>query len=208
MNKDVCMKKLIFVVLFLVAVPRAQADPTIFDVRKTLPMSDDETVYHDYYINGGPESGLTPGMIITVERHLPLYDTYRNHSAGDLQLKVAKIKIIHSQKGLSVGRLQSEFSRADAPLLEDNFIMVGDTLNLATATHEGKKTADSAPPSATPVAVTPEPTAPAPTAPATATPPAATPAASESKTVAQITVNSVALPPKPTQGAVSPPALQ
>jgi hypothetical protein len=75
---------------------------------------------------------------------LPLYDTYQNHSAGDLLLKVAKIKIIHAQKGLAVARLYAEFSREDAPLLEDNFIMVGDSVDLASATTEGKKGSKSA----------------------------------------------------------------
>ena len=116
-------------------------DLTIFDVRKNLPMSDNEKVYRDFYINGGNEAGLSNGMVITVERRMPLYDTYQNRSAGDLQLKVAKIKIIHVQKGLSVARLFVEFTRESAPLLEDNFIMVGDRLNLSTATSEkeGKK---------------------------------------------------------------------
>lgn len=114
----------------------AMAEVTIFDVRKNLPMSDTEKVYRDFYINGGSESGIAKNMIITVERRLPLYDSYQNHSAGDLQLKVAKVKIIHVQKGLSVGRLQSEFDRATSPLLEDNFIMVGDRLDLATAVQD------------------------------------------------------------------------
>jgi len=109
---------------------------TIFDVRKNLPMSDTEKVFRDFYINGGSEAGLASGMIITVERRLPLYDNYQNRSAGDLQLKVAKIKIIHVQKGLSVARIFSEFTREAAPLLEDNFIMVGDRLDLNSATSE------------------------------------------------------------------------
>ncbi|MGE4133434.1 MAG: hypothetical protein AB7F86_17465 [Bdellovibrionales bacterium] len=122
------------VVAVIGLIPRmALAELTIFDVRKNLPLSDDEKTFKDYYINGGTEAGIANGMLITVQRRLPLYDTYSNRSAGDLNLKVAKIKIIHTQKGLSVARLQSEFSRETAPLLEDNFIMVGDRLDLATA---------------------------------------------------------------------------
>ncbi len=43
------------------------------------------------------------------------------------------------QKGISVARLHSEFTRENAPLLEDNFIMVGDRLDMNSATSEGKK---------------------------------------------------------------------
>jgi len=118
--------------VLLISVPAA-AELTIFDVRKNLPMSDTDKVFRDFYVNGGLEAGVMRGMIITVQRRMPLYDNYQNRSAGDLDLKVAKIKIIHVQKGLSVARLHSEFDRGTSPLLEDNFIMVGDRLDLATA---------------------------------------------------------------------------
>ncbi len=123
-------------IVTLFALPAAHAELTIFDVRKNLPMSDTEKVYRDFYVNGGSESGMTVGMIITVQRRMPLYDTYQNRSAGDLDLKVAKIKIIHVQKGLSVARMHSEYNRENSPLLEDNFVMVGDRLDLATAVQD------------------------------------------------------------------------
>lgn len=127
--------------LLTLSVP-AFAELTIFDVRKNLALSDSEKVFRDFYVNGGTEAGITRGMIITVQRRLPLYDTYQNRSAGDLDLKVAKIKIIHVQKGLSVARLHSEFDRSTSPLLEDNFIMVGDRLDLATAVPDKSEKAD------------------------------------------------------------------
>jgi hypothetical protein len=126
----------------------AWAELTIFDVRKNIAMSDDEKVYRDFYINAGSEAGLATGQIITVQRRMPLYDSYQNRSAGDLDLKVAKIKIIHVQKGLAVARLFSEFTRDNAPLLEDPFIMVGDRLDLNSATSEkdaGKKASNDEP---------------------------------------------------------------
>lgn len=134
------MKAVLFLSVFMIAM-NAWADLTIFDVRKNLPMSDDEKVLRDFYINAGSEAGLATGMVITVQRRMPLYDSYQNRSAGDLDLKVAKIKVIHVQKGLAVARLHSEFTRENAPLLEDPFIMVGDRLDLASATSDkdGKK---------------------------------------------------------------------
>lgn len=120
----------------------ARADVTVFDVRRTLRMSDQDQVLRDYYLNGGQESGLAVGMVVTVTRKLPLYDNYQNRSAGDVHLKVAKLKIIHVQKGLSVGRVQSEFSRENAPLLEDPFVMVGDALDLATAVGDRDRDKD------------------------------------------------------------------
>ena len=173
----------------------ASAELTIFDVRRTLRMSNSDPIYHDYYVNGGNEAGLSNGMVITVTRKLPLYDNYQNHSAGDLHLKVARIKIIHVQKGLSVARLQSEFTRENAPLLEDPFVMVGDSLDLSTATSGDKKNAEKDKESAS-------------------EPESASEARGgvDGKPVAQITVNSVDLSsksePDPTPKEVAAPALQ
>lgn len=183
-----------FCLLFMgLATHAVSADVTVFDVRRTLRLSDHDTVYHDYYLNGGSEAGLSPGMAITVTRRMPLYDSYQNHSAGDLQLKVARLKIIHVQKGLAVGRLMSEFSRENAPLLEDPFIMVGDALDMSTATATERKDAavDAAP--TPPAPVTPAVEAPKTTAPEAekkAEPQAAVPPL---KPVAQIMINSVDL---------------
>ncbi len=118
------------------------ADLTIFEVRKPIALSDKEVTQKDYYINAGSESGLQKGMIITVVRKIPLYDSYRSRSAGDLTVPVAKVKIIQVQEGLSVARFASEISRNEIPTLEENFVMIGDQLDLATATHE-KKSADN-----------------------------------------------------------------
>lgn len=116
-------------------------DITIFDARKSLSLSDTEPSYRDFYINGGTEAGLKAGMVFSVIRKLPLYDTYENRSPGDLVIRVGKIKIIHAQKNISVARLQSMLSRESLPLLEDNFIMVGDKLDLGSA--EGDKKAEA-----------------------------------------------------------------
>lgn len=132
------MKRLLTatILMFLPKWAWCQQIVTIFEVRKTLAMSDADPVYRDFYINGGSEVGLTQGSIITVRRRIPLYDSYQNRSAGDLEVRVAKVKLVHVQRGLAVARLYSEFSREQSPLLEDNYIMVGDLLDLGSATAE------------------------------------------------------------------------
>jgi hypothetical protein len=174
------------------------ADLMIFDVRQNIAMSDKDIVYRDFIINGGTDSGLSAGMILTVQRRLPLYDSYANRSAGDLQLKVAKIKVIYVQKNLAVARLHSEFTRDATPLIEDNFIMIGDHIDLSSASSE--KSAENAAPAASgPAAAAPAKAAPAPAEPTAA-------AISESKTVAQIVVNTIDLSSQTPK--VPPPATQ
>lgn len=128
-----------FVVLFAVFLwmPQLHADPvTIFESRKQLPMSNGEQTQKDFYINAGTGAGLAPGRVVTVVRQVPLYDSYRNRSAGNLSIKVAKIKIIYSQKDLSVARYFAGFSRDKIPVLDDNFIMVGDQLDMNSVESE------------------------------------------------------------------------
>lgn len=133
------MRVVSFVLLLIFTTSTANAEEIqIFDMRKTLAMSDQDTVYRDFYISKGLEAGLRPGMIITVKRRQPLYDAIHNRSAGDLNIAVARVKIIHVEKGLAVARAYSDFGRDDLPLLEDNFIMIGDELDLSSATTESK----------------------------------------------------------------------
>ena len=135
---------------FLIA-QSAAAELVIIDARKTLRLSDGDPVYHDYYVAGGSERGLAENQIMTVIRKLPLYDSYEHHSVGSLHLKVAKVKIIHVEHGLSVARLQAEISRENSPLLEDNFILVGDSLE-AGGSDEAKNGPGSGSASAVPEA--------------------------------------------------------
>lgn len=120
------------------AAPVFADEITIFDMRKSLALSDQETIYRDFYLNQGSVAGLRPGMILTVKRRLPLYDSFHNRSAGNLSIAVGRVKIIHVERDLAVARQHSQFSRDDLPLLEDNFIMIGDDVDLSSATTENK----------------------------------------------------------------------
>lgn len=105
----------------------------VFDVKKNLKLTSNEKTFRDYYINAGEEDGLRAGMIVTVERRQSTYDHHQNMSPGELRVAVGKLKIIHVQKGLSVGRLHSRFSAENRPMLDYNYIMIGDQLNLNSA---------------------------------------------------------------------------
>lgn len=124
---------------------RAEAkEATVFDVRKPIAMQANEKVFQDFYLSAGLEDGLKPGMVVEIFRVVPLYDTFQNKSVGNLDVPVAKLKIIHAQKGLSVARYHSGLSRENLPILESNFVMVGDKINLASAKMEkNRKSAEN-----------------------------------------------------------------
>ncbi|MCB9084873.1 MAG: hypothetical protein H6624_11045 [Bdellovibrionaceae bacterium] len=106
---------------------------SIFEVRKRLPMTNDEQTHRDFYLNGGVESGLKSGMIVRVTRQVTLYDSYQNKSPGDLVVPVGELKVIFAQKGVSVARLYRVYDRSDLPILEEDFIMVGDEVDVGSA---------------------------------------------------------------------------
>lgn len=117
----------------------AKQEITVFDVRKTFPLTEGEEVYKDFYINGGSELGLRPGMVITVKRRVTLYDVFQNKSPGDVFVSVGKLKLIQVQNGVSVAREHEMISRENSPVLDYDFIMVGDKLDLDTITMDRGK---------------------------------------------------------------------
>ncbi len=118
----------------LILVPQVYATEVIvFDCRRPIAMSDKEKPQKDFYLNAGVEMGLKKGVTLNVQRRVPLYNTVTNSSAGDLQLHVAKIKIIHVQNRLSVARLVNENTPMDLPILEDSYILIGDRVDLGSA---------------------------------------------------------------------------
>jgi hypothetical protein len=126
------------VILNLVGLLAFGADGlAIFDVRKTLPLDSNEPVYHDYYINGGPESGLNRGLYVSVIRIIPVHDPVQNKAQADMRVEVARLKIIHSEKNISVGRLAKGFGAEDRPTLDFPVIMIGDRIDVSKASMEG-----------------------------------------------------------------------
>lgn len=170
----------IFLVCLLLTEASRAAEVIIFDSRRPIAMSNTEKPAKDFYLNAGSEMGLKTGVILTVQRRVPLYNTVTNSSAGDLQLVVGKVKIIHVQNRLSVARLVNESKKEDTPILEDAFLLIGDHVDLgsASADAEGESSAKdtaSFAPQEVPAKSEPKMESAPPVAPAVVTPP--TPAA-------------------------------
>ncbi len=117
----------------------AADDVSIFDVRKSLPLDPSEPVFHDFYVNAGPEAGLKKGMYVSVVRKLPIHDPIGNKAQGTLSVEVAKLQIIHVERDISVARLASEFGSEDRPVLEFEAVMIGDVLDLSSVSMTAPK---------------------------------------------------------------------
>lgn len=108
---------------------------SVFEVRKSLPLTNDEPVYKDYYLSAGAREGLKVGMLIDVVRAVPLHDHNKNQARGSLQLTIAKLKIIHVQRDLSVARLYSTASAKNQPVPDYSSIMIGDQIDIQSAAY-------------------------------------------------------------------------
>lgn len=128
------MNKLSVMFLFMffsVIEVRAQ-EAVVIEVRKNTSLSKKDKVFKNFFINGGENYGLKPGMHVDVLRRLPVHDPIKNASVGDMRVKVGTVEIIHSEEKLSVARLVNYDSMEKRPLLDFEAVMVGDRLDLET----------------------------------------------------------------------------
>lgn len=131
----------LFILMILVVAPQVKAQslasaPMIFDVRRSLPLEPEEPVYHDFYINGGPEAGFRKGQYVTVVRLIPVHDPLQNKQQATLTVTVAKLQVIQTERNITVARLQSELTDEERPTLEYEAVMIGDRIDPATMTME------------------------------------------------------------------------
>ena len=136
---------ILFATLILPLSSRAQnaqanaSGPSIFDVRRSLPLEPDEPVTKDFYINAGPESGMKKGAYISVVRPVPIHDPIANKQQATLNIPVGQLQIIEVQRGITVARLMTELTDEERPTLEYEGVMVGDRVDLGTITTEAPK---------------------------------------------------------------------
>lgn len=119
---------------------------TVFDVRKTLPLNENQPVFKDYYINLGTDHGAKPGMVVTAFRRVPVIDIYRNQAQADLIIEVGKMKIIHSQNSMSVARVVSLAKEGSIPVVQFETIMIGDRVELGGQIPKENEPKDEMPP--------------------------------------------------------------
>lgn len=124
----------LFIAALVVMPALAQATEfSVFEVRKRLPLANGEVPVKDFYVSQGSEAGLKVNMVIDVKRKIPIHDGFKNASRGDLEITIGKLRIIHVEKQIAVGRLFSESTTSQRPITGFETIMIGDFLDIASA---------------------------------------------------------------------------
>lgn len=112
---------------------------SIIEIRRNIPLADDQPVYKDFYLTGGESAGLKKNMVITAYRKLTIRDSSGAQTYGELQVPVGQLKVISVQGRLAVAREYQLISREDEPMLEQIGIMSGDRIDLQGSFIDNKK---------------------------------------------------------------------
>lgn len=116
------------------------ADAVIVEVKRNITLSEQDPVYKDYYINAGEGAGFKKNMIVFVKRKIAVKDL-AGKPFGDVETKVGQLKIIHADSKISVGREYKLVPREQELMLEQVGIMLGDSVDVKSASVEETKSA-------------------------------------------------------------------
>lgn len=107
------------------------ADFFITSVIREVPMKQGDVQYKDFYINAGVNNGLRKGVFLDAVRKIGVYDNVNAKLIGDTPVKVARLKVIHSDKAVSVARLVKYYDKEETPLSGFDSVVVGDLIEVA-----------------------------------------------------------------------------
>ncbi len=111
----------------------ANADISIIDVRKNIPLSDEDPSFTDFYINAGENEGLKKNTVVTVFRNINIRDSSGAQSFGEIGIPVGQVKIIAVYQKVAVAREYKLLPRDINPMLEQIGLMSGDRIELANS---------------------------------------------------------------------------
>ncbi len=156
--------KTVFAILLLITQFTFAADISVVDVRRNIPLSDEEPAVKDFYLNAGSDDGIKKNLVVTVYRGLNVRDASGAQSYGEIIVPVGQLQVIAVYQKLSVAREYKILARDENPMLEQVGIMSGDKVELKDSfvgrrpQSTKKPLVTSAPPAAlpTPIPVTAE----------------------------------------------------
>ena len=103
----------------------------IFGIKSDFPMSRKEVPRRDYYINLGTDSGIKKGSVLDVYRTVTTTDNINNRSSKSIQFVIARVRVIHADENISVGRIIEMLPPSDIPIAILNTVIVGDRVEIS-----------------------------------------------------------------------------
>lgn len=124
------MKSVSVILILIISQSIFAADISVVDVRRNIPLSDDEPVIKDFYLNAGVDDGIKKNLVVTVYRGLNIRDASGAQSFGEIIVPVGQLQVVSVYPKLSVAREYKVISRDENAMLEQPGIMNGDKVEL------------------------------------------------------------------------------
>lgn len=102
---------------------------SVVEVRRNIPLADNDPVYKDFYINSGKNDGLKVGSVVTATRKLSIKDATGTQIFGEATVPVGQLKIIFVADRIAIAREYKQLSRETLPMIEQTGIMIGDKID-------------------------------------------------------------------------------
>jgi hypothetical protein len=105
-----------------------QLKARVIGVRRDIGLSDkeDNKSQRDIILNAGSNSGMSKGMTLTVKRHIPILDPYRENKQRELEIDFAKLEVVHVQDDISVARVSKLYPIDEALSVGLRSVLIGD----------------------------------------------------------------------------------
>ena len=110
---------------------RAERNYSVYGVRTDFPMDEKHVPQRDIFVNMGSNHGVKIGTYLDVYRSVPTTDDQNQKNAQNISFKVARIKVIHAENGVSVARISEMLPAKDIPNSIYANVMVGDTVEVS-----------------------------------------------------------------------------
>lgn len=107
------------------------ADFFVTSVIREVPLKATDPQFKDFYINAGANNGLKKGAYIDAIRKMGVYDNINSKLIGDTTIKIARMKLIHVDKGISIARLVKFYEKENTPLAGFDSVMIGDLVEVS-----------------------------------------------------------------------------
>lgn len=131
--------KFVIALSLLLSIPVFAEEISVIEVRRNIPLADEDPIYKDFYLNAGPESGLKKNLVIMAVRKIFIKDATGTSSYGELVIPVGLLKVIAVQNRIAVAREFKLISRDDEPMLDQIGIMTGDKIEMSGSYVDNKK---------------------------------------------------------------------
>lgn len=116
---------------------QAAEEASVFSVHQGVALGNPgETTRIDYFVSAGTKHGLKVGAFVEVYRKQPAFDDQTQKWVGDYLIPFAKMKVVHVEDSMAVGRLDSAYKADQTAAVSPLAVMVGDIVRVLPS---GKK---------------------------------------------------------------------